>query len=175
MLRITTSGSTGEPFTTYGDRYQLEMRFATTLRALEWTGWRFGDRQARLWHQTLGMSRSQVLRERTDAWFMRRLFVPAFEITPDHDRGVRRPDPRVTAGARRRLRRVAELPRELRDARAATRASRREPMMSSAQSLPDNVRDLIEEAFDDPRLRQVRKPRVLRHRVHRARRRATTT
>src|SRR5207253_1390043 len=82
MLRITTSGSTGEPFTTYGDRYQLEMRFATTLRALEWTGWRFGDRQARLWHQTLGMSRSQVIREKTDAWFMRRLFIPAFEITP---------------------------------------------------------------------------------------------
>ncbi len=24
----------------------LEMRFATTLRALEWTGWRFGDPQA---------------------------------------------------------------------------------------------------------------------------------
>ena len=70
MLRITTSGSTGEPFTTYADRHQLEMRFATTLRALEWTGWRFGDRQARLWHQTLGMSRAQVLRERIDAWLM---------------------------------------------------------------------------------------------------------
>ncbi len=46
MLRVATSGSTGEPFVTYADRYQLEMRFATTLRALEWTGWRFGDRQA---------------------------------------------------------------------------------------------------------------------------------
>ena len=83
MLRVATSGSTGEPFVTYADRYQLEMRFATTLRALEWTGWRFGDRQARLWHQTLGMSRSQIARERIDAWFMRRLFIPAFEIAPD--------------------------------------------------------------------------------------------
>ena len=82
MLRIATSGSTGEPFATYADRYQLEMRFATTLRALEWTGWRFGDRQARLWHQTLGMSRTQRIRERVDAWFMRRLFVPAFELSP---------------------------------------------------------------------------------------------
>ena len=25
-LKITTSGSTGMPFTTYGDRYQLEVR-----------------------------------------------------------------------------------------------------------------------------------------------------
>ena len=81
MHRIATSGSTGEPFVTFADRFQLEMRFATTLRALEWTGWRFGDRQARLWHQTLGMTRSQVVRERIDAWFMRRKFIPAFELS----------------------------------------------------------------------------------------------
>ena len=54
--RIATSGSTGEPFVTFSDRTQLEYRWASTLRALEWTGWCFGDRQARLWHQTLGMS-----------------------------------------------------------------------------------------------------------------------
>ena len=80
LHKISTSGSTGEPFTTYADKFQLEVRFATTLRALEWTGWRFGDRQARLWHQTLGLSRVQIIRERIDALFMRRLFVPAFEI-----------------------------------------------------------------------------------------------
>jgi phenylacetate-coenzyme A ligase PaaK-like adenylate-forming protein len=84
MLPITTSGSTGEPFTTYADRFQLEMRFATTLRALEWTGWRFGDRQVRLWHQTIGMSKSQIVRERIDALFMKRLFIPAFEIGADN-------------------------------------------------------------------------------------------
>src|SRR5207237_6958013 len=32
MHKISTSGSTGEPFTTYGDRHQLEVRFATALR-----------------------------------------------------------------------------------------------------------------------------------------------
>jgi phenylacetate-CoA ligase len=81
MLQINTSGSTGKPFTIFADREQLEIRFASTLRAMEWTGWRFGDRQARLWHQTLGMSRTQVIRERIDAWFMRRIFIPAFEIS----------------------------------------------------------------------------------------------
>lgn len=81
MLRIATSGSTGEPFVTYADRQQLEVRFASTLRALEWTGWRFGDRQLRLWHQRLGMTPSMALRERLDAALLNRTFVPAFELS----------------------------------------------------------------------------------------------
>ena len=83
LLRINTSGSTGEPFTIYANRNQLEVRFAATLRALESTGWGFGQPQVRLWHQTLGMSRSQVIRERIDAWLLNRRFVPAFEFSPE--------------------------------------------------------------------------------------------
>ena len=60
ILRISTSGSTGEPFVCYVDRAQLEFRWAATLRAQEWTGYRFGDRTLRLWHQTLGMSRTRL-------------------------------------------------------------------------------------------------------------------
>jgi phenylacetate-CoA ligase len=81
MLKITTSGSTGEPFVCYADKFQLEMRWAATLRSMEWTGYRFGDRQARLWHQTIGMSFGQVLRERIDTWLSRRLFIPAYEMS----------------------------------------------------------------------------------------------
>jgi phenylacetate-CoA ligase len=80
MLKISTSGSTGEPLVVYADRRQLEMRWASTFRAAEWTGWRFGDRQARLWHQTIGMSKSQVFKEYLDAFFLRRMFIPAFEM-----------------------------------------------------------------------------------------------
>jgi phenylacetate-CoA ligase len=83
MLRINTSGSTGEPFVCYADKFQLEMRFATTLRAAEMSGWKFGDKQLRLWHQTLGMTRSQVLKEKIDAFFLRRKFIPAFEMTQE--------------------------------------------------------------------------------------------
>ena len=56
ILKVATSGSTGEPFVCYADQHQLEIRWAATQRSLEWTGWRFGDRQARLWHQTIGMT-----------------------------------------------------------------------------------------------------------------------
>ena len=83
MLQINTSGSTGEPFICYADKFQLEMRLATTLRAQEMTGFRFGDRQMRLWHQTLGMSKSQIVRERLDAILLRRKFIPAFEMTSE--------------------------------------------------------------------------------------------
>lgn len=77
---IRTSGSTGEPFVTYADVYQLGFRFASTLRALKWTGWDFGDPQVRLWHQRIGMSPSQARKERLDAKLLNRSFVPAFEF-----------------------------------------------------------------------------------------------
>ena len=81
ILKVTTSGSTGEPFVCYADQHQLEIRWAATQRSMEWTGYRFGDRCARLWHQTIGMSWPQILRERIDAWWSRRLFIPAFEMS----------------------------------------------------------------------------------------------
>ena len=38
ILKVTTSGSTGEPFVCFVDRAQLEFRWAATLRSMEWTG-----------------------------------------------------------------------------------------------------------------------------------------
>ncbi len=146
MLKISTSGSTGEPFTTYTDRYQLEVRFATTLRGLEWTGWRFGDRQARLWHQTLGMTKLQALRERIDALFMRRLFIPAFEIgaesiEPFIER-IREHRPVLVDGYAESLNFLATYVRDGGRPGFSPRA-----IMSSAQALPDNVRRIIEDGF----------------------------
>src|SRR6185369_10954730 len=81
ILKISTSGSTGEPFVCYADRAQVEVRWAATLRAQEWTGYQFGDPTVRLWHQTLGMSRSQVAKERADAILSNRTFIPIFELS----------------------------------------------------------------------------------------------
>lgn len=80
IYRISTSGSTGQPLTVWVDRHQLEFRWAATLRSQEWTGYRFGDRCIRLWHQTIGMTRAQVIKEWLDALLCRRKFVPAFEL-----------------------------------------------------------------------------------------------
>jgi phenylacetate-CoA ligase len=147
MHKISTSGSTGEPFTTYGDRYQLEVRFATTLRALEWTGWRFGDRSARLWHQTIGMTKTQVIRERIDAWFMRRIFIPAFELKPENLEAfidkIRVHKPVLVDGYAESLNFLATYVRE-----GGSPGFRPKAIMSSAQALPDNVRRSIEEGFE---------------------------
>jgi len=147
MHKIATSGSTGEPFVTYADRYQLEVRFATTLRAMEWTGWRFGDKQARLWHQTLGMSKTQVMRERIDAFFMRRLFVPAFEISPqtldEFVAEIRDWDPVLVDGYAESLNFLAAYLRDGRSPGFSPAA-----VMSSAQVLPEQVRKSIETGLD---------------------------
>jgi len=147
ILRIATSGSTGEPFVCYADQHQLEIRLASTLRSMEWTGWQFGDRQARLWHQTLGMSRSQVVRERLDAWLLRRLFVPAFEMSEGAMASFLSRlgafDPVLIDG-------YAESFNYLASHLGSTKGRlglRPRGIISSAQALPDESRRVIEEAF----------------------------
>jgi phenylacetate-CoA ligase len=83
LHKIVTSGSTGRPSTSYAEQAQLEIRQGSTLRSAEWTGWRIGDRQMRLWHQTLGMSAIQAFKERFDAFLLKRKFIPAFELTEE--------------------------------------------------------------------------------------------
>jgi phenylacetate-CoA ligase len=144
MLKISTSGSTGEPFVCYADKFQLEMRFATTLRALEMSGWRFGDKQMRLWHQTLGMSKSQVLKEKLDSVFMRREFIPAFEMTEESltrlIKLIERKKPVLIDGYAESLNFIAT---------ASTKRSKQTPkaVMSSAQQLTDVTRIQIEAQF----------------------------
>ncbi|MGH8742492.1 MAG: phenylacetate--CoA ligase family protein, partial [Burkholderiales bacterium] len=146
ILKVTTSGSTGEPFVCYADQHQLEIRWAATLRSLEWTGWRFGDRQARLWHQTIGMSWHQVLRERLDAWLSRRIFIPAFEMSEkDVDRAVlrlRRFRPVLIDGYAECFNFLAEYARRHPAPGISPRG-----IVSSAQVLPEDSRAAIEEAF----------------------------
>ena len=144
MLKISTSGSTGEPFICYADKFQLEMRFATTLRALEMSGWQFGDKQMRLWHQTLGMTRLQAFKERLDAWFMRRHFVPAFEMSEKSLEGlialIEKKKPVLIDGYAESLNFIAI---------ASNSRSKHKPkaVMSSAQQLTDSTRSQIEQQF----------------------------
>ena len=146
MLKIATSGSTGEPLVHYADRRQLEMRWASTLRSTEWTGWRFGDRQARLWHQTIGMSRGQVFKEYLDAWFMRRLFIPAYEMNEDSLTALierlRRFNPVLIDGYAESFNFLAHYARKHGITGLAPKA-----IMTSAQIMPPQVRESIETEF----------------------------
>ena len=146
ILKVTTSGSTGEPFVCYADRAQLEMRWATTLRAQEWTGYRFGDPTLRLWHQTLGMTKAQAAKERADTILSNRTFVPIFELSDANlsrmiDTVVRA-EPVLMDGYAEALDFIARYLKSTGRVDVRPRA-----LMSSAQTLPLPSRRLIEEAF----------------------------
>ena len=146
MLKITTSGSTGEPFVLYAEKHQLEMRWAATLRSMEWTGYRFGDRQARLWHQTIGMSWGQVFRERVDALFNRRLFIPAYEMSdrnlPDSMAKLSAFKPVLIDGYAESFNFLAHYIKH-----HGLQGVRSKGIISSAQALPSQSREVIETAF----------------------------
>lgn len=147
IQRISTSGSTGQPLICYADRTQLELRWASTLRSQEWTGYRFGDRCLRLWHQTIGMSRSQVIREWVDALLTRRIFIPAFQIDEHNIRPflkqIERAKPVLIDGYAESFNFLSVYLKEhnLTTAKPAG-------IISSAQMLPRQSRQEIERAFN---------------------------
>jgi phenylacetate-CoA ligase len=49
LRRKTTSGSTGVSLEIYVDEASMQWKRACTLRADEWSGWRFGERVAKVW------------------------------------------------------------------------------------------------------------------------------
>lgn len=146
VLKITTSGSTGEPFVCFVDREQLEFRWAATIRAMEWTGWRLGERQLRLWHQTLGMSKTQVAREFADAFLMRRRFIPAYEMSDDtlreFIRRIQEWSPVLLDGYAESFNFLARYVEEHGKLGFTPKG-----IISSAQTLPEGSRRAIEEAF----------------------------
>lgn len=147
VLKVSTSGSTGEPFVCYADQRQLEQRWAATQRSMEWTGYRFGDRQVRLWHQTVGMKWSQIIRERIDAIFNRRLFIPAFQMSDlNIVQTIRRIDkfnPVLLDGYAESFNLLA-----LFSNRLSGLKSRPKGIISSAQVLPRQSRKAVEKAFN---------------------------
>ena len=144
LHRISTSGSTGEPFVCYADQHQLEVRFATTIRAYEMAGWNFGDRQLRLWHQKLGMSRRMVFKEKFDAFLMRREFVPAFEMTEKSIATliakINKKKPKIIDGYAESLNFLAKFNEKLTYSPKA--------VISSAQELTEDTRTSIEKLFN---------------------------
>lgn len=146
IIRIATSGSTGQPLVCYADRTQLELRWAATLRSQEWTGYRFGDRCVRLWHQTIGMSWSQILREHVDALFSRRTFIPAYQIGEHNIRGflrtIERARPVLIDGYAESFNFLSTYMQ-----REHLTTARPKGIMSSAQMLPKQSRKAIEAAF----------------------------
>ncbi len=146
LQKGTTSGSTGEPFFTFLEKRQIEMRIAATARSTEWAGFRFGDRQLRLWHKHLALSWLQYVREIVDAKLSRRSFIPAYEMD---DKGLEqfmqaidRAKPVFIDGYAESFNFIAKYLKN-----RGWKGYRPKGIMTSAQMLPDHSREIIEDAF----------------------------
>jgi phenylacetate-CoA ligase len=143
MQKVTASGAGAEPFDLYVDRMQLEMQLAASLRALGWTGWRFGDRQARLWPDTAIGSWPQAVRTRVEAFLMRRASVPVGASGAGTvERAVRRirtEKPVLIDGCARSLQFLAEY---LTTSDAQSLGA--QAAMSSMEILPDDLRRTLQ-------------------------------
>jgi len=146
MQRVTTSGSTGEPFVVYASKLQLEMRWAATRRSLEWMGYRFGDKQLRLWHKYLGMRGIESLKEILEAFFARRKFIPAYEMSAENlEKFIKRMEkfrPAILDGYAESYNLIASYFRN-----RSYNGPSPKGIMSSAQTLPEESRRIIEEKF----------------------------
>lgn len=146
ILRIHTSGSTGEPFSFFVDKFQLEMRWAATLRGVDWTGYEFGQRQMRLWHQTIGMNTQKKVKEYLDAVISNRVFIPAFEMSTASMRElfekIRKFKPVFMDGYAECFNMMALYIKE-----QGISGIKVPYIMSSAQELPRQSRELISEAL----------------------------
>lgn len=146
IQKVQTSGSTGEPFVTYAEKKQLEMRWAATQRSLEWTGYQFGDRQVRLWHKYLGMKPLEVIKEIIDAKLSRRRFIPVYEITDEnlgaYVKQIMKYKPAILDGYAESFNLIARFLK-----RNSYFGHTPKGIMSSAQSLPEESRRIIEDTF----------------------------
>lgn len=151
LQRVQTSGSTGEPFEVFAEKKQLEMRWAGTQRALEWTGYRFGDRQVRFWHKYLGMKPIEILKERIDAFLTRRKFIPAYEIADrnilSYISSVMRFRPVLLDGYAESFNMLAHFLRKHTEGGLKWKGHKPKGIMSSAQTLPLESRCIIEDTF----------------------------
>ena len=146
IQKIVTSGSTGEPLALFADRFQLDMRWANTWRNVEWTGYRFPDRQVRLWHSTIGLKPRQALKEHLDALLSRRKFFSVFALDDQALRRyvgyVRRRQPALLDGYAEAFNVIATLLKSQPVDGLGAGA-----IISSAQTLPPETRELVERQF----------------------------
>ncbi|MSR52083.1 MAG: phenylacetate--CoA ligase family protein [Gemmataceae bacterium] len=148
VVRKTTSGSTGVPLTIFVDPDALAWKRACTIRSDQWSGWRLGQRVARLWGHGVADRGNWKAR-------LRRLFFDreSYLNTLDIDRGrlkrfadhLKLSQPGLLFGHAHSLYLFAAYVRS-----ACPGSIRPKGIVSSAMILHDWQRTVIEEAFGGP-------------------------
>ncbi len=147
LHRKETSGSTGVPLVIYVDEASQQHKRACTLRADEWSGWRFGERVAKLWGDRGGLRPGWRGRLR-NALLERVTYLDTLKVTEaslaDFAARLRRAPPSLIFGHAHSVYLFAEY------VRAAGIRLRPRGVISTAMVLHSWQRSAIEAAFDCP-------------------------
>lgn len=146
LVRITTSGNTGEPFVCYADRRQVEFRIAAALRARSWTGHRDGDAWFRVSHDPQEIELSETWEGRRQLRRAACQLVPISHLTEARlgeicDQFVRA-RPSLIEGDTEMLVLLAQ-----RLAARGVTSTGAKAVVTFGQTLSDRARKAIEEAF----------------------------
>jgi phenylacetate-CoA ligase len=82
-VRLSTSGSTGEPLYFDVDESAGPVRRASAIRSLRWIGIDVGDRQAMLWGSYFGVSQGKHLADAVKNYFNNLLYLSAFNMSEE--------------------------------------------------------------------------------------------
>ncbi len=147
LQRKETSGSTGVPLVVFVDEASHQHKRACTLRADEWSGWRFGERVAKLWGDRGGLCAGWRGRLR-NALLERVTYLDTLKITDtalaDFAAQLRRAPPSLIFGHAHSLYLFAQY---LRSARVVLRPR---GVISAAMVLHSWQRHTIEKVFACP-------------------------
>jgi phenylacetate-CoA ligase len=146
IARSATGGSTGVPTPYYHDTNWWCRATAAALRGDEWTGWKLGERHATVWGTPLGESRGAAAIRRFSERARNFLFLPGFDLAKGradvHLERLAAFKPVLLSGYASILAGLAQ--------RALERGGFPAPplaIISSAEPMPADVRDLVERAF----------------------------
>jgi phenylacetate-CoA ligase len=145
--RNSSGGSTGKPLEYFNDKIQLEYRWASTNRNMEWTGYKIGDKYAQLWSDTQYLARSATLKERASRFAWRRKILSAYRMDKptmeEYFRVIKAYKPKLIVGYASALYLFAKFIESQGLNEALTKA-----VISSAETLYPEHRKVMEHAFN---------------------------
>jgi len=146
LTKVTTSGSTGQPLILMQDHAFRDNVTADIQRHLGWAGWKMGQLHAYMWGSNFEETTMHSLRTRLIDWEWNRFLINAFTMSEEKmaefAERVQRQHPRILFGYASSLHRFAQFVRQ-----GPYQGIRFDGIISSAEVLPQAVRQVIEETF----------------------------
>lgn len=81
LIRNSTGGSTGENLNFYNTREMKDYVAASTIRFKSWTGFRIGDREAKIWGAPFDVKNSKRIASRLKNYVMNKIILSSYDLS----------------------------------------------------------------------------------------------